>query len=306
MDFGEILTRAWNISWKHKILWLFGFLAALGGGNGNMPQINFNNTGGRQPNFNTPDFESLPQWLQGFIETMPFWLPVLLVLIVLVMVVVVIVLSTYGRIGLSRGAWLADEGEQSLRIGQLWGYGTRYFWRVVAMVVIVLAFSIVIGLIILIPTVIISVVTLGIGLICLLPLLCVLGIALSLFGVVFDLATIAIVNEDLGVMDGLRRGWDIFKANLAQIIGIAVILWIISMVIGFVLGMPVLLILAPIILGAISQTRAALSGGALVSIVLFLLYLPVLMVAQGIVQSYVGSAWTLVFRRLTGRPALNA
>ncbi len=31
MDFGNILTRAWQISWKHKALWLFGILAACGG-----------------------------------------------------------------------------------------------------------------------------------------------------------------------------------------------------------------------------------------------------------------------------------
>src|SRR5437773_2631742 len=26
-NFGEILTRAWQIIWKHKILWVFGILA---------------------------------------------------------------------------------------------------------------------------------------------------------------------------------------------------------------------------------------------------------------------------------------
>jgi hypothetical protein len=31
MDYGYILRRAWQILWQHKILWLFGFLASLGG-----------------------------------------------------------------------------------------------------------------------------------------------------------------------------------------------------------------------------------------------------------------------------------
>jgi len=306
MDFGEILTRAWSIIWKHKILWVFGFLAAMGGGGGNgggNAGVNYNlpNNGGQD--FNLPQFENLPRWMEGFFESMPVWLPILLVLLALVLILVVIVLSTFGRIGLTRGAWLADEGEERLGFGQLWGYGTRYFWRVVALILIVVAISIVIGLVILIPTVLVTIATLGIGLLCLLPLLCVLSIGLSLFSVVFDLATVAIVNEDLTIADGLRRAWEVFRANLAQIIGMALILWIISMVIGFVLGLPVLLILAPIIIGAISQTRAILGGGALISIVLFLIYLPILMVAQGILQSYIGSAWTLVFRRLTGRPA---
>ena len=35
-NFGEVLTRAWQIIWKHKVLWIFGILAscARGGGGG--------------------------------------------------------------------------------------------------------------------------------------------------------------------------------------------------------------------------------------------------------------------------------
>ena len=35
-DFGEVLSRAWQIIWKHKILWVFGIFAgcARGGGGG--------------------------------------------------------------------------------------------------------------------------------------------------------------------------------------------------------------------------------------------------------------------------------
>ncbi|MDZ4064541.1 MAG: hypothetical protein U1E22_07735, partial [Coriobacteriia bacterium] len=37
MDFGGILKRAWNVTWRYKILWIFGLLAggASGGGNFN-------------------------------------------------------------------------------------------------------------------------------------------------------------------------------------------------------------------------------------------------------------------------------
>ena len=27
MDIGSVLTRAWNITWKYKVLWLLGILA---------------------------------------------------------------------------------------------------------------------------------------------------------------------------------------------------------------------------------------------------------------------------------------
>jgi len=35
-NFGEVLTRAWQITWKYKVLWIFGILAGCtnGGGGG--------------------------------------------------------------------------------------------------------------------------------------------------------------------------------------------------------------------------------------------------------------------------------
>jgi hypothetical protein len=34
MDVGRILTRAWQITWRWKVLWILGFLAALAQGTG--------------------------------------------------------------------------------------------------------------------------------------------------------------------------------------------------------------------------------------------------------------------------------
>ncbi len=33
-NFSEVLTRAWQIIWKHKVLWIFGILAGCGQGGG--------------------------------------------------------------------------------------------------------------------------------------------------------------------------------------------------------------------------------------------------------------------------------
>ncbi|MBU3748790.1 MAG: hypothetical protein FGM36_16185, partial [Burkholderiaceae bacterium] len=34
IDLGKILTRAWQIIWNHKVLWVFGILAGFAGGSG--------------------------------------------------------------------------------------------------------------------------------------------------------------------------------------------------------------------------------------------------------------------------------
>ncbi len=31
-NFGEVLSRAWQIIWKHKVLWIFGILASCSQG----------------------------------------------------------------------------------------------------------------------------------------------------------------------------------------------------------------------------------------------------------------------------------
>ena len=31
-DFGDVLSRAWQIIWKHKVLWIFGILAGCSRG----------------------------------------------------------------------------------------------------------------------------------------------------------------------------------------------------------------------------------------------------------------------------------
>jgi hypothetical protein len=44
LSLGPTLSRAWEIIWRHKILWIFGILAGCatggGGGSGGSPNIN--------------------------------------------------------------------------------------------------------------------------------------------------------------------------------------------------------------------------------------------------------------------------
>ena len=302
LNFGEILTRSWKIIWNYKILWLFGFLASLGAGGGNGgggSNFNFNSRSGQNP-FTAPNMNNMPLWAQRMMESVGIWLPIL-ILLILVLIAVFIVLNTFGRIGLYRGAWLADEGAERLTLNQLWQAGKHYFWRVFLLILLIWALSLTLGLIIIIPTIGLTVLTFGIGLICLIPLLCVLAIFLWALTILTDMAVIAIVNEDLGVIDSLRRSWAVFTSRPADVIIMALILWLGGLVVGLVIGLPVLLILTPILGSLIFQSQLALRGGVILSIVLFLIYLPVLLFAESLIQSYLSTAWTLVFRRITGR-----
>jgi hypothetical protein len=119
-------------------------------------------------------------------------------------------------------------------------------------------------------------------------------------GVVIEQAMIAIVVENLGVMDGLRRGWEVVKTNIGPLVVMWLILGLaISGIAGIILGLPMILVFVPFVIGLFAKADQALQTGLIISLVCCAAYLPVLILLSGILQSYVQSAWTLTFLRLT-------
>ena len=309
-NFGEVLTRAWQITWKHKVLWIFGILASCGrGGSGG-------NSGGNNTGFQSegPDFNIPPQimrWFQMIEENLP---PVIITVCVVVLLIwiVTIFLSTIGKIGLIRGAFQADGGAESLIFGQLFSESMPYFWRVFGLSIL-LSLPI---LLIIIPIVILVIlgvastasegaafgflgfVPVFIGCICLLiPVMFVLGI-------VFRQADNAIVLEELSVLPAISRGWEVFRANLGPIILMAIILAVIGFVAGLVIAVPLLLVVFPAML-AFFASEAQNTTPLILMGVCICLYIPVSLVLNGIALTYTESAWTLTYMRLTNKPNLD-
>ena len=123
-NFGEVLTRAWQIVWKHKILWVFGILASCGQGSGNFNSNS--NIRNDSSNFNPP-----PQMLEWarWIENNVAAFIAILVAVVCIILIITTFLSTIGRIGLIRGAAQAEGGAENLVFGQLFSESMPYFWR---------------------------------------------------------------------------------------------------------------------------------------------------------------------------------
>ena len=115
----------------------------------------------------------------------------------------------------------------------------------------------------------------------------------------------AIVLEDMRVLPSLSRGWDVFRANLGPVILMSIILVVIAGVIGFVLAIPLFIIVFPSIIAfAVGEgqnwTPLVLMGVGLC------IYLPTLLVLNGIMTAYIESAWTLTYMRLTAQPSLDS
>jgi hypothetical protein len=303
MDFGYVLKRAWEIIWKFKVLWIFGILASCGQASGS----GGSNSGYR---FSSQESNFSPQIERFFNQLNPAIIALLIALgifIVLALIVLAILLGTIGRVGLIRGTVKAEQGAERLTFGELWHEGLKYFWRVFGLNLLIGVITFVAILAIVIIMIIPTVFTLGL---CLIPLMCLFIPVMWAVYVVIEQANIALVVENLGIMDAIAHGWQVVRDNIGNMIVMSLILVLgVSLIGGIIIGLPLLIVAAPAVVGAVSGTTDALRNGLLVSGLLFLVYLPILLLLSGILRSYTSSAWTLTYLRLTtklSQPLIDA
>lgn len=300
-NFGEVLTRAWQITWKYKVLWIFGILAgcANGGGGGG--------GGGGNTGFDTgpSDFDVPPELRRFFNQMENFvgwveenlWLFIaIMVLVFLVLFLISVFLGTIGRIGLIKGSFEAERGAEALAFGELFSTSMPYFWRVFGL-------SFLMGLalfVIIVPLVLISVLSV-VGLVCLIPIICLfipIGFAV---GIIIEQANRAIVLEDLGIFDGLKRGWEIARANIGPMIIMALILFGITFLAGIIIALPIFIVVFPTIF-AFAMGEGQSFTPVYIALACICLYVPVSLVLNGVVTTFSQSAWTLTYMRLTQKP----
>jgi hypothetical protein len=301
MDYGKVLSRAWQITWKYKVLWVFGILAGCnsgGGGGGN--GVNYQTQQGDPPHQFMPFFE----WF----ENLPDWQVAALiglgVIVMLLLIALGVFLGTIGRIGLIRGVQQAEGGAEKLTFGELFSGSMPYFWRVFGLNLLVglgiLAFVILFAIIGVTGTAL----TLGLGLLCLVPLICVLVPLMWFVGVVVEQANNAMVLENLGVMDGLKRGWQVARDNVGVMIVMALILFLgVGLIGGIIIALPLFLVALPALAGATGGFGDSLNTGLIIAGVCFIAYLPFLLTFSGILSTFTQSSWTLTYMSLTRKDA---
>jgi hypothetical protein len=311
MDFGEVLTRAWKIIWKYKVLWIFGILAGCGqgggGGGGGGSNVSYQFSG--DESYFPPEFERFFFDMERFFDNIEPWHIMLFVagmlLFFFILWAIMTALSTVGKIGLIQGTQQAEAEiePETMSFGELFRSGTPFFWRILGLN---LGFGLAIFLLVMIlivPLALVTVFTLGLGLICIIPLVCILIPVGWLVGVVLEQANIAIVVEDLGIIEGLQRGWNVFRENLGTMIVMGLILGIGGAIVGLIFALPMIMVVVPLMIGIMTslamESEVALGSGVITSGICCVAYLPVLIVLSGILKAYIESAWTLTYLRLT-------
>jgi len=312
MDFGEVLAKAWDTIWKHKVLWIFGILAGCGSQAGS--------SGGQGVNYRIDpgDFDILPSGTRHFFFQVERWfneipeetfiaVVVGLVLLGILIGLLIYVLSVFGHVGVVKGTLQVDRGAEKLTFGQLSKDALPFMWR--ALGLNLLAFVVVFLVALVLGAILfgVSIATLGLGVCLLLPGVCLLIPLAAVVGVYLEQANVALVVEDCGIFEAFKHGWRVLSENLANMVIMALILIIGAGLVNFLIGLPLLALLLPVLaalFGGVSLSSQTLfTGGLVVGLVGFLLYLPVMLLLSGVLQAYVKSAWTLTYMRLS-KPAI--
>jgi hypothetical protein len=311
MDYGKILSRAWEIIWKHKILWLFGFLASCGNGaSSSSSNLDFPSTEYRM---DTSEFSELPLQVQHFflrlihffeVNTDRLWVfGATLVGVVLLLVLLSFFLRVLGQVGLVRGVMIAEsdsiEADEKLSFKQTLDAGLPFFWRLAALrllifLAVLLIFGLTFGGVILLTAA-----TFGILFLCLLPLICLFVPFAWAVSVIIKQAELAMIAEDLSIPDALRRGYEVVRKNLGDYVIMALILLIGGGIAGFVLALPQFLAMAPIfaaVLGS-SATRdwSNFFAGLWIAVACLVAYWPVLLILRSILTSFIETSWLLTY-----------
>jgi hypothetical protein len=293
-NFGEVLTRAWQNIWKHKVLWVFGILASCargGGGGGSGGSRGYQTGPGGNSPFSGGEIERVMGQFTQFLDK-NLWIIIVLGVLIILFAFISFALGMMGRIGLIKGTYKAENNAESLAFGEIWAESTPYFGRIFGLNFLIgLAFFV-----IFIPLIVLGVATAGIGFVCLLPIFCLLIPVGWILSLVIEQAQAAIVLEDLGMLDGFKRGWQIVKSNVMPLIILSLILGIGGAIIGVIVALPIIIAVVPLILGA-GTLRESLAP-VYISLACCAVYLPVLIFFNGVLTAYIQSVWALTYLRL--------
>jgi hypothetical protein len=302
MDYGKVLTRAWEITWRWKILWILGFLAALGRGGASGPTY-------------TTSGDEWGYWGQSYYS--PYIPPGVVAAIIglaclaFVIGIAVWVVSVMARGGLIAGVQQVEE-EGDTSFGRAWRAGASRFWTLFGISILAaipIIILVVVGLIVLVMMFVGSGFAFnasnaagGMGI--LTSLLCAGGFCCGMIivGIILQQIRIyaerAAIVEDLGWIEAFKRGWDVLRANLGPTIifwliffGIAIALSVLIFAVLFATAVPFIAILANVDPG-LWMVGPVCCGGLIAVIVAALI--------GAIIETFSSATWTLAYREMVG------
>lgn len=308
MNYWDLIKDAFQITWRNKFLWFFGFFVA------GSSSFNFNiPTGGGDFDGGDFDFDqsgaAFPFLAQ--IGGSQFLLIALVSLVALILFLVFVALALISTGGLADSV-AAIDGGQGRRFSTTWRAGVSHIWRVLGQALLFILIGLGLFIVIAVPVGFLVggtfLATESVGLRVLAIILGVfLGIAL-LIAVFIPLAVIGqyalreLVVRGERVTASIGNGFRLFRGN----VGRSFLLWLIQL--GVMIAAGIALLIATVILGLIlflptiilavaEYSIAAMITGIVAGIIL----IPLFIVASGALGAFNHAYWTLAYLRLSGQ-----
>lgn len=287
-DFGEVLSRAWQITWKHKVLWAINLLPLLI----SFLFFPFWLFSVFQKNF---DFEKLSGWMQN-----PVYVSFAVVLYIVIFAGSIF-LQIVSRSSVTLGVYKAEANIQPIAFMDLLKNGFQYFWRIltisflvgVGIMVVFFGFFAVVGAL--------SVVTMGFAMLCLQPLFILMIPFIWLVMAFMEQSESAVIADGMSAMDSIRQAYELIKSNIWKYVLITIIIY-------FGMGTLTSLILFPFMIPMfffmIRNLDAGMDFNSMLRMqaVFGIVILPIIAIVQGFSLTYMKSVMMIVYLRLT-RPA---
>lgn len=281
-DIGEVLSRAWQTTWKNKVLWIigisFGFFASL-----LFPLI-----------------------------FLPFLFPVLardsrmdlalaglagFFVIFLLFMVVLYPVSVFAQTSLTLGVLNVEQDQERLSARELLRRSAPFFWRVLGMMLLFAAGMTFIIMIIQAIALLFMLLTLGFGAICIAPLSFLMYPVMYVAIVWMEQATNGIIIDNMTVMDAARQGWDLVRNNFWSVAILALIVYFGIGIVTSVIIMPLMIPLFMVPFGFIEHEVNWIIVS--ISIVCAVAFIPLFAIISGWSMIFTKSTWVLTYLRLT-------
>ncbi len=319
MMLDRTLQHAFEITRKHKALWVLGLLAALAsGGIGGLSGSNWQSDRPWQMPMDMTQWPGLPRGAPVVTQTIPDWLPAAILALVVGLGIVGLFVYCVGII--AQGGLIAGvqsvETAGTLTFSSAWRAGFAKFGRLFGLRLLV-------GL----PAIVVSgvlavgaaasfafYVTNGLdrardAMVAVAPLIILAAGALVCLSSVYSLLASAlntlgdraIMLEEATILASLRKSWQLLRTNLGEMVVLALVLLLINVVVSVLAGMIVAIFVIPFaMLTAAASSDAtrvlgvmlALGGGSVAVVAACII--------AGILQAFTSATWTLVYRDFTG------
>jgi hypothetical protein len=303
MKYWDIFTNTIKQWWNHKYLWIVGIIAALftGSGGGNS-YSSFNNSSSSR---NSTTYQQGMDSIRDFFSDPAHVTTMIIILVVLLVIgLALYVLGLYLRSRADSALYQATQklsiSDEKIGFWKTWGMGKLNLWKLVKQEILIsipIIFVVIIMLVVMSIAMSVSmpnystfevsrVMFVAICFICLILIYSILVSMATVFGRRMT------VLENLGEVEGLKKGFDFFIKNFSHIL----MFWLISLISGFVVGIVMFVVVIVLLLIGVAMVVGLMFVNPVIAIIVgimgLLLFIVIVSLISGPTYTFNSMYWT--------------